>query len=334
LKEISVPDIGLSLAISYYDHVSDLLRGRVKPEGISLTTIELPVEEIFFRTVKYQEFDVAEFAMGKYMSLVASGEAPFVAIPVFPSRVFRQSAFYVNTKAGIREAQDLAGRRVGVPEWAQTATVYARAYLQHQCGVPLRDIRWVQAGVNDPGRAEKVDLNLPDGIQIERVTDKSLSQMLLSGELDAAITAREPDPFVAGDPRIARLWPDTRTMEEAYYRDTGIFPIMHAMVIKKTTLERYPWIAMNLFKAFDQSKANAQRHLGRAITARIAVPWVYKAVADARSVFGEDFWPYGIEKNRRTLDAFLQYGFEQGVAKRRVQVEELFPRELSAFTRT
>lgn len=329
-----MPDIGLSLAISYYDHVSDLLRGKVKPEGISLTTLELPVEEIFFRTVKYQEFDVAEFAMGKYMSLVASGNAPFVAIPVFPSRVFRQSAFYVNTNAGIREAQDLFGRRVGVPEWAQTATIYARAYLEHQCGVPLKDVRWVQAGVNDPGRAEKVHLNLPDGIQIERVTNKSLSEMLVSGELDAAISAREPDSFVSGDPRVARLWPDTRVMEEAYYRDTGVFPIMHTIVIKKTTLERQPWIAMNLYKAFEQSKANAQRHMDRIISARIAVPWVYTAVAEARGVFGEDFWPYGIEKNLRTLDAFLQYGFEQGVAKRRLQVEELFPRELAAFTRT
>ncbi|MEQ1885500.1 MAG: 4,5-dihydroxyphthalate decarboxylase [Bryobacteraceae bacterium] len=329
-----MPDIGLSLAISYYDHASDLLRGKVKPEGISLTTMELPVEEIFFRTVKYQEFDVAEFAMGKYMSLVASGENSLVAIPVFPSRVFRQSAFYVHTKAGIRDAKDLAGRRVGVPEWAQTATIYARAYLQHQCGVPLRDVRWVQAGVNDPGRAEKVELNLPDGIQIERVTDKSLSQMLVSGELDAAITAREPDSFVAGHPNVARLWPDSRALEEAYYRGTGIFPIMHAMVIKKTTMEKHPWIAMNLYKAFEQSKINAQRHMNRAVTARISVPWFYRAVEDARRVFGEDFWPYGIEKNRKTLDAFLQYGYEQGVAKRRLQVEELFPKELAAFTKT
>ncbi|MEQ1947807.1 MAG: 4,5-dihydroxyphthalate decarboxylase [Bryobacteraceae bacterium] len=329
-----MPDIGLSLAISYYDHASDLLRGKVKPEGISLTTIELPVEEIFFRTVKYQEFDVAEFAMGKYMSLVAAGENPFVAIPVFPSRVFRQSAFYVHTKAGIRDAKDLAGRRVGVPEWAQTAGIYARAYLQHQCGVPLREVRWVQAGVNDPGRAEKVDLSLPDGIQIERVADKSLSQMLVSGELDAAITAREPDSFVAGDPNVARLWSDPRALEETYYRETGIFPIMHAMVIKKTTLEQHPWIAMNLYKAFEQSKANAQRHMNRAVTARIAVPWFYRAVEDARRVFGDDFWPYGIEKNRKTLDAFLQYGYEQGVAKRRLQVEDLFPKELAAFTKT
>src|SRR6266849_4391339 len=169
----SMPDIGLSLAISYYDHVSDLLRGRVRAEGISLTTIELPVEEIFFRMVKFTEFDIAEFSMGKYVSLVAAGDPPFVAIPVFPSRVFRQSAFYVATRAAIRDAKDLAGRRVGLPEWAQTAGIYARAYLQHQCGVPLRDIHWVQAGVNEAGRAEKVNLSLPKGIAIEGIRDRS-----------------------------------------------------------------------------------------------------------------------------------------------------------------
>jgi 4,5-dihydroxyphthalate decarboxylase len=284
--------------------------------------------------VKFTEFDVAEFSMGKYVSLVATGEAPFRAIPVFPSRVFRQSAFYIATRAAIRDAKDLAGRRVGIPEWAQTAGIYARAYLQHQCGVQLRDIRWVQAGVNEAGRVEKVKLTLPEGVGIERVPDRSLSNMLLMGDLDAIISAREPTAFVARDPRIARLWPDTRTVEEAYYRETGVFPIMHVIAIKAATLDRHPWIAMNLYKAFAEAKANAQRHLGRAITSRVPFPWAYNAVAQAQTVFGEDYWPYGIEPNQRTLDAFLQYGFEQGVTNRRVRVEELFPRELGAFSKT
>ena len=328
-----MPDIQLSLAISYYDHVSDVLRGRVRAEGISLTVLELPLEEVFFRTVHFAEFDVAEFSMGKYVSLVAAGDPPYVAIPVFPSRVFRQSAFYVATRAGIRDAKDLAGRRVGIPEWAQTASIYARAYLQHQCGVPLRDVRWVQAGVNQAGRAEKVDLELPEGVAIERIRDRSLNEMLLAGDLDAIVSAREPDAFVAGDARIARLWPDTHALEEKYYRETGIFPIMHAILIKRTTLDRHPWIAMNLFTAFDQAKANAQLHLSRAITSRVPFPGAYHAVAAARRVFGQDPWPYGIEPNRRTLDAFLQFAQEQGVTSRRVQVEELFPRELSAFVK-
>jgi 4,5-dihydroxyphthalate decarboxylase len=191
----------------------------------------------------------------------------------------------------------------------------------------------VQAGVNEPGRAEKVHLSLPEGVAIERIRDRSLNEMLLAGDLDAVISAREPDAFVAGDDRITRLWPDTRALEEKYYRETGIFPIMHAMVIKRATLDRNPWIAMNLFTAFEQAKANAQQHLAKATTARVPFPGVYHAMAEAQRVFGEDPWPYGIDANRRTLDAFLQFAHEQGVTNRRLQVDDLFPRELSAFAR-
>src|ERR1700722_489999 len=202
---IFVPEMELSLAISYYDHVSDLLRGRVRAEGIRLATVDLPVEEIFFRMLMFVEWDVAEFSMAKYVSLVGSGTLPFFAIPVFPSRMFRQSSFYVATGAAISGPGDLVGRRVGIPEWAQTAGIYARAFLQHQCGVALRDIHWVQSGVNEAGRHEKVKLSLPSGITVERITDRSLNQLLLAGDLDGIISAREPDSFVARDPRIARL---------------------------------------------------------------------------------------------------------------------------------
>ncbi len=158
--------------------------------------------------------------------------------------------------------------------------------------------------------------------------------MLLAGDLDAILSAREPDAFVGRDPRIARLWPDSRAIEEAYYRETGIFPIMHTIVIKRTTLDRYPWIAMNLFKAFDEAKANAQRDLAKANTTRIPYPWAYDVVAGARRVFGDDCWPYGIEPNRKTLEAFVQYAHEQGVASRKIKIEELFAPQLTAFVRT
>jgi 4,5-dihydroxyphthalate decarboxylase len=326
-------DIGLTLALSYYDHVSDLLRGRVRAEGISLTTVELPVEEIFFRMVKFLEWDVCEFSMAKYVSLTGAGAPPFRGIPVFPSRVFRQSAIFVSPRAGIKTAADLAGRRVGIPEWAQTAGIYARAYLEHQCGLRLGDVRWVQAGVNDPGRKEKVQLSLPAGVQIECVENRSLNEMLLAGDLDAVISAREPSAFVSGDPRIVRLWPDYRVREEAYYRETGIFPIMHVVVIKAATLERYPWIAMNLYEAFDEAKRNSLRRILRSTTSRIPVAWSHHAAVEAQHIFGEDCWPYGIEPNRNTLDGFLQFCFEQGVAQRRLQPEELFPREVGQFVK-
>ena len=323
-----MPDIPLSLALSYYDHVSDLLRGRVRPEGIELTPIELPVEEIFFRMVKFAEWDVCEFSFAKYVSLLGAGSPAFRALPVFPSRVFRQSAFYVAPRAGIAAPCDLVGRRVGIPEWAQTAGVYARGYLQHQCDVPLDKIHWVQAGVNEPGRQEKVELALPGGVSIESVPDRALNDMLLAGEIDAMISAHEPRAFLAGDPRIARLWPDYRVVEEAYYRETLIFPIMHVVVIRSDKLEHFPWIARNLFKAFEEAKANSLHELVRLTTSRLPFAWAQYTALEAKRLFGEDYWPYGIEPNRPTLEAFLQYCHEQGVTQRRVQVEDLFSEEL------
>lgn len=326
-----MPDLELSLAVSYYDHLGDLLRGRVRADGINLVTVELPVEEIFFRMLRFTEWDVTEFSMAKYVALVAAGSPAFRAIPVFPSRMFRHSAIYVPTGTALAAGADLAGRRVGIPEWAQTAGIYVRAYLQHQCGVRLRDIHWVQAGVNQAGRMEKVLLSLPDGVKIEHVHDRSLNDMLLAGDLDAVISAREPSAFTAQDPRISRLWPDHHALEQAYYRETGIFPIMHVIVIKAATLERHPWIAMNLFTAFDQAKRNSLRLLSSALKSQVPIPWSQDIVAEARALFGEDFWPYGIEPNRRTLEAFLQYCHEQGVTNRDVEVAELFPRELDSF---
>lgn len=329
-----MPDLPLTMAVTYFDHISDVLRGRVRPEGIDLKILQLPVEEVFFRMLHFGEFDVSEFALGKYVSLVAAGNAPFRAIPVFPSRVFRQSAVYVGADKGIREPKDLTGRRVGIPEWAQTACTYARGYLQHHWDLKLEDVRWVQAGVNEAGRKEKVKLSLPAGIKIEHVADRSLNEMMLAGDLDAMISAREPDAFLEGDPRIVRMWPETRALEEAYYRETGVFPIMHVIVIKNEVLDRNPWIATNLYKAFEQAKANTLRHIDSANSSRVPFAWAFDAVREAKRVFGEDFWPYGMQANHRTLDTFLQYAFEQGVTQRRVAVEELFPKEVQAFSRT
>jgi 4,5-dihydroxyphthalate decarboxylase len=324
-----MPDIQLSMAIGRYDHVADLVNGRVRPEGITLTPMELPIEEIFFRMFSFGEWDISEFSMAKYVSLVATGTAPFRAIPVFPSRVFRQSAFYVATGGPIRSPADLAGRRIGIPEWAQTAGVYARAFLQHQCGVPLADIHWVQAGVNQVGRSEKVMLSLPDGVKIERVHDRSLNELLLAGDLDGIISAREPAGSMARDPRIARLWPDYRSIEESYYRETGVFPIMHAIVVKNEIMSRHPWVAMNLLRAFEEAKTNSLRRISNIVNSSVAIPWAQEAYHRAQEVLGEDFWPYGIEANRRTLEAFLQYCGEQGVTHRTLSVEELFPREVT-----
>ncbi len=322
-------NIPLSMAVGRYDHFSDLLTNRVRAEGIDLLGMELPIEEIFFRTFSFTEWDISEFSMAKYVSMVASNTAPFRAIPVFPSRVFRQSAIYVAAKGPIHTPQDLVGRRIGVPEWVQTAGVYARAFLQHQCGIPLSKIHWVQGGVNQPGRTEKVESVLPDGVKIQRVPDRSLNEMLLAGELDGIISAREPAGFLGTNPRITRLWPDYLPIEENYYRETGIFPIMHVMVVKSEVLQRHPWVAMNLLHAFDEAKANSLRRLSSIVHSSVAIPWLSSAYNHAQKILGENFWPYGIQPNRRTLQAFLQFCAEQGITGRPISVEELFPREVS-----
>jgi 4,5-dihydroxyphthalate decarboxylase len=305
-------NIPLSLAISPYDHARDL-----RPAGIDLTVLDLPIEEIFFRFTKFREWDASEMSCGKTVSLMSQPAPDIMPIPVFPSRVFRHSAIYVNSN--IKAPKDLEGRRVGIPEWAQTAGIYARGLLQHEYGVDLARIQWHQAGVHQPGRVEKVELKLPQGIRITAVPDKTLSQMLASGELDAVISAR--------DPGGKRLFEDYMPLEREYFKKTRIYPIMHVIVLRRPVYERDRWIAMNLLKAFEEAKRPSMARLVEIGLSHVPMPWVAEHARRWREIAGEDFWPYGIEPNRPTLEAFVQYAFEQGVTQRRLQLEELFAPE-------
>jgi 4,5-dihydroxyphthalate decarboxylase len=307
-------NLPLTLAIHPYDHARNL-----RPLGIDLTLLELPIEEIFFRFTKFREWDASEMSFGKTVSLMSQPAPDLLPIPVFPSRVFRHSAIYIGKDAGIKQPKDLEGRKVGIPEWAQTAGIYVRGLLQHEYGVDLARIQWHQAGVHQPGRIEKVELKLPAGVRITPVPDKSLAQMLASGELDAVISAR--------DPGGRRLFENYQQVEEAYCRKTGIYPIMHVIVLRREVYERDRWIAMNLFKAFDEAKRHSMERLVEIGLSHVPLPWLAEHARRWREIAGEDFWPYGIEANRRTLAAFLQYAFEQGVAQRHLKVEELFAPE-------
>jgi 4,5-dihydroxyphthalate decarboxylase len=317
--------LSLTLAISHYDHVADLALGRVPVEGIELNVLNLQVEEIFFRMFTYRDFDAAEVSMAKFSSLASQGESPFVGIPVFPSRVPRHSSIYVRRDGPVKQPSDLAGRRVGIPEWAQTAAVYSRGMLRHQYGVDLSSIEWVQAGVDQPGRQEKVKLNLPPGIRYRSAPDKSLGGMLLSGEIDAALSAHPPLCFEQGHPNVTRLFEDYLDLEQRYVKETGIFPIMHTVAIRRDIVERHPWVAMNLFKAFEESKRRSVARALNPTTSALPIPWGYEVARRMQNVVGEELLPYGIEANRTTLEAFLQYAFEQGVLHRRMQPDELFP---------
>ena len=307
-------NLPLTLAINPYDHARNL-----RPQGIDLTVLELPIEEIFFRFTRFREWDVSEMSLAKTVSLMSRTSSDIVPIPVFPSRVFRHSAIYIGERSGIRDPRDLEGRKVGIPEWAQTAGIYVRGLLQHEYGVDLARIQWYQAGVHQPGRVEKVDLKLPAGLRVTPVPEKSLAQMLASGELDAVISAR--------DPGGRRLFDDCMALEREYFGKTGIYPIMHVIVLRREVYERDRWIAMNLLKAFEEAKRESMQRLVEIGLSHVPMPWLAEHARRWREIAGDDFWPYGIEANRPTLEPFLQYAYEQGIAQRHLKPEELFAPE-------
>jgi 4,5-dihydroxyphthalate decarboxylase len=323
----------LTLALNHYDHTADLANGRVPVEGVDLNVLTLRVEEIFFRFIVHRDFDVSEVSLAKYASMIAQGDTSLIAIPVFPSRVPRHSSIYVRSDGPIKAPADLAGRRIGLPEWAQTAAVYSRGLLAHQYGIDLAGIDWVQAGVDQPGRIEKVKLSLPGGLRVTPAPDKTLNDMLLSGEIDAALTAGPPQCVREGNPAIRRLFENPLEAETAYVRETGIFPIMHTVAMRREVFDRRPWVAMNLFTAFEEAK---RRSVERALfsgASAFPIPWFYEHARRAQELLGGDLWPYGIEKNRVTLEAFLQYAHEQGVCARKLAPEDLFAKQVQSAYR-
>jgi 4,5-dihydroxyphthalate decarboxylase len=323
--------VNLTLAISEYEHVRDLTTGRVVPEGISLTCLSLPIEEIFFRFIHYREWDVSELSFAKYLALRAAGDDSITALPVFPSRVSRHSSVYVR-RGGITTPSQLSGARVGLPEWAQTAAIYSRSLLVHEWGIPLRDVHWHQAGVNQPGRAEKVALHLPDGVRLTVVPDRSLDDLLLAGDLDAVFSARPPRSFTEGNPEIIRLFPDFEHVEQEYVRRTGIFPIMHVIAVRSAVIEEHPWVAMNLMEAFEAAKRRSLERLSDVTASRIPLPWAASRLAEAGALLGGDPWPYGVAANSTTLEAFVRFAAEQGVIADRVDPEALFaPQVLTRY---
>ena len=325
-------DIPLTFAVGDYEHVRDLRSGDVRPEGIDLTVLRTPIEELLFRFVRFREWEVSEMGLGPYASLVSRGHTDMVGLPVFTSRVFRHSSLYVRTDAGIDSPADLAGKRIGVPEWALTAVIYVRGLLQHAWGIDLHGIQWVQAGVDEAGRADKMNLDLPQ-FSITRQPTRSLSEMLVSGDLDAVISARPPRPFLEGHPRVRRGFENGYAEEVSYYEKTQVFPIMHLVVLRRDAYESHRWIAMNLMKAFEEAKRRALARMSDFNSSHFPVAWLPHHLAFARAQMGEDCWPYGVNANRTTLETFCQYAYEQGACARRLEIEELFAPETLAVSR-
>ena len=316
-----------------YDRTRALMDGSVQPDGIDLNYLDMPVEETFFRMLRHKEFDVAEMSLSSYTVSMFNEARPFVAIPVFPSRFFRHSCIYVNAGAGIREAKDLIGKRVGNPEYQMTAPVWIRGILSDHYGVPVDSVTYFTGGEEEPGRSEKIRLDLPPNIRVEQIgPDQTLAQMLLDGDIDALYTARMPSSFLKGGGRVLRLFEDYEQVERNYFKETKIFPIMHTVAIRRDVYEANRWVARSMMKALEVSQRRTYEDLYETAALKVMLPWLTSHVEQVKREMGEDFWPYGFEKNEATLRTFLRYSFEQGLSKRLLEPRELFaPESLEAF---
>ncbi|HEX6198406.1 MAG TPA: hypothetical protein VFZ37_21050 [Jiangellaceae bacterium] len=318
----------LTLACGDYDRTKALEEGTVRPDGIELTYLRLPVEETFFRMLRYREFEVAEMSLSTYLVSLQYDPPPFVGLPVFPSRMFRHGSVYINTDAGIDEPADLRGKEVGVPEYQLSAGVWIRGILADHHGVPVDSVTYRTGGQESSGRIEKSTLRLPDNIVVKPIgSTDTLSRQLATGEIAALYTPRIPGPFAAGDPRVGRLFPDVVTAEKTYFAASGIFPIMHIVVLRRDVYESHPWVAQSLYKAFARAKDEATERLYDSSALRYMLPWLIQHIEEARGLLGDDFWSYGLEANRETLATFLRYHHEQGLSAREIRPEELFAPE-------
>ncbi len=316
----------ISIATTDYDHFRDFRCGDVHAQGIEHSWSMLGHHEVFARFTANREWDVAELSFAKFSAQITREECDIVGLPVICSRLFRFSSFYVNKNAGIKTVEDLKGKRVGSPEWAHSAAVYMRGWMHNECGVTLPEVHWYQAGANSAGREEKVELNLPEGVEITRVADKSLSQMLASGEIDCAIIARPPICFLDGNPDVERLFPNYLEMEEEYYGRTGVWPIMHIITMQKRILDENPWVARNLYNAFEESRRRSVERMLDPAVSRYPLPWIPTYGRRMQEMFGDNPFPFGIEENRATWEQMLLYTWQQGIAHKHVAPEDIFPK--------
>jgi 4,5-dihydroxyphthalate decarboxylase len=323
----------LSIAIGDYDRVRPLAQGRVAIDGCEPLIMHLEPEEVFFRAFRQEAFDVCELSLSTFALRIARGDCPYVGVPVFPSRTFRHTAIFIRTDRGIARPEDLKGKRVGVPEYQVTANVWARAILLDDYGVDPSHIRWIQGGQEEPGRIEKAAFEPPEGVRIAPApAGKTLSGMLEAGELDGLIAPRAPSCFMRGAPDVGWLFPDPQAAAADWYRRTGVFPIMHLLGVRSSLVERHPWLPVALCKAFEQSKRLAMAALAEPAAPKVSLPFLEEQVRAAKALMGEDWWPYGLERNRVTLETFLQHHHRQGLSPRKLAPEELFhPSTLEGF---
>jgi 4,5-dihydroxyphthalate decarboxylase len=325
-------NLRLSIATGNYDRTRPMIDGDVKIEGVDPIFFLLSPEEMFFRSFRDGAFDVSELSLSSFTVKTANNDNPYVGVPVFPSRAFRHTAIFIRTDRGIQKPQDLIGRRIGTPEYQLTACVWARALLE-EYGVSPSAVVWVRGGLEEAGRTEKIPLKLPSDIRIEPApTEKTLTQMLVDGDIDAIVAPRAPSSFENFHPDIGWLWRDPQKEAADYFGKTGIFPIMHLIGIRRELADAHPWLPVAIFKVFSKAKEQALELLLDASASKVTLPFVDEQLRSARQLMGDDFWPYGVDSNRHVLDRFLDYHFKQGLSARRLSVDELFhPSTLASF---
>ncbi|UCH16394.1 MAG: ABC transporter substrate-binding protein [Burkholderiales bacterium] len=316
--------VQLSIAMGDYDRTRALFDGRVQIDGVDPVYMLLSPEEMFFRAMRSQDFDVTELSLSSYLVKHSKGECPYVAIPVFLSRAFRHTSIYVR-KDRIKRPEDLKGKRVGLPEYQLTANVWARSILQDDYGVRPEDITWVRGGIETPGRPEKIKLELPANVHVEPAPDgTTISELLDRGEIDGFIGPRPPSRQALKNPDIGWLFDDPTAVAKDYYRRTGVFPIMHVVGIRKELAEHHAWLPGALLKAFTQSKAAALELLADTSATKVTLPFVEEQLKAARQTMGEDYWSYGVAAARKTLETFVRHHHSQGLSARLVSVDEIF----------
>lgn len=329
-----MPNLELSFAIGDYDRNRPLIDGRVKVDGVDPVFMTLSPEEIFFRAFRHQAFDVCEVSFGSYVISIDKGDPHYIAVPAFLSRAFRHTSILIRTDKGIEKPEDLKGRRIGIAEYQLSANIWARGILDDEYGVKPSDIHWVRGGMEQPGRPEKIRLELPADVSMESAPeDRSLNSLLETGEIGGFIGPRTLSCFDRGHPDVGRLFNDSVAVASEYYRRTGLFPIMHLLGVRRRLAETHQWLPNALLKAFGQSKKMALEHLSDTSATKVTLPFVEEQLAGARELLGPDFWSYGVPPNRTVLDTFLDYHHRQGLSSRRIRVEELFhPSTLESFS--
>jgi 4,5-dihydroxyphthalate decarboxylase len=316
--------LNLSVAVRDYDRTRPLSDGIVQIDGVDPVFMALDPEEIFFRAFRHAEFDISELSLSSFTVKTAQGDNAYVGVPAFVSRAFRHTSIYVRTDR-IKTPADLKGRRIGVSEYQLTANVWARAMLEDEYGVRPADVQWVRGGLEQAGRIEKIAVTLPPEIRLEAAPGgRTLNAMLEAGEIDAFMGPRTPSCFEQGKPNIGWLWADPMTAAKDYFRKTGFFPMMHIVGVRRTLVEQHPWLPAAVLKAFSQAKAICLARLEDTSASKVTLPFMEEQVKAARDLMGRDFWPYGIQENRKALDYFLAQHHRQGLSSRLVSIEELF----------